>query len=148
MKRYKLLILFLGLVVVGMAIRYILGEDSALWTFWNVLDVASAVALAVLAALAYREMIRDEDEVRLFFNVNGNKVDTHLSLLRKDCTRSEIIGVLGMMQRRTKERFIYDARHLPDLLKEINRVQKGSRKALYIPLTPEEFDQFVLNEKR
>ncbi|MCF6201100.1 MAG: hypothetical protein L3J42_03065 [Hydrogenimonas sp.] len=146
MKSFNLTIaIFVLLTIVGLAIRYGLGADSALWSFWSNLDISFAVALGVLAFLAYRDMLHDEDEVRLFFDVEGRKVDTGLCLLRKDCTRSEIIGVLGMMQRRTKERFAYDAKHLRGLLNELNRVQKGKESRLYIPLSKEEFEQFALS---
>jgi len=138
------LYIFLVLVCLGLAIRYIAGTNSALWQIWSSIDVASAVALAALAFFAYRQMLRDDDEVRIMFEVNGKRHDTGLCLLRKDCTRSEIIGVLGMMQRRTKERFAYDPAHLHDLLNELNRVQKGKAKELAVPLSQEEFEQFVL----
>jgi len=80
--------------------------------------VAFAVALGVLAFFAYREMVHGEDEVRLFFDVAGAKepIDTGLSLLRRDCSRGEVIGVLGMMQRRTEKRFVYNPTHLKQLL--------------------------------
>ncbi len=141
------LYLFLILVLLGLTIRYIAGKNSELWQIWSSVDVTSAVALAALAFFAYRQMLRDDDEVRIMLEVDGKRHDTGLCLLRKDCTRSEIIGVLGMMQRRTKERFMYDPVHLHDLLNELNRVQKGKAKELAVPLSQEEFEQFVLAQK-
>jgi hypothetical protein len=121
------------------------GKDGIVWNFWANLDVSFAVALGVLAFIAYGDMVRDEDEVRLYFKLpNGERHDTGLSLLRKDCTRSEIIGVLGMMQRRSDVRFHYASEHLHDLLEELNRVQKGKSTEIYIPIDEEEFKQFKL----
>ncbi len=142
------LYIFVALVIVGLAIRYIAGADSLLWEIWSSLDIASAVALATLAFLAYRQMLRDDDEIRIMLEVDGIRHDTDLCLLRKDCTRSEVIGVLGMMQRRTEKRFIYDAEHLHDLLNELNRVQKGNAKELAVPLNQGEFEQFALAQNK
>jgi len=144
MKRYMVLTAFMLLTLIGLVLFYGFGSKSRVWSFWSALDVSFAVALGMLAFVAYRNMIRDEDEVRLYFDTGKQQVDTGLCLLRKDCTRGEIIGVLGMMQRKTDRRFHYDAVHLHDLLNEINKVQKGSQKKLFIPLDEVEFEQFVL----
>jgi hypothetical protein len=147
-QRYRLLVIFGALFVVGLFVRYGLGEGSVLWSFWSAVDVSFAVALGVLAFMAYREMIRDEDEVRLWFDVEGRRVDTGLCLLRRDCTRSEVIGVLGMMQKRSESRFRYGPEHLHDLLERLNAVRRGEATALYIPLSREEYEQFKLSEEK
>jgi hypothetical protein len=142
-RKWSVLILFVLLTLLGLAIRYIFPGTEGLWDFWSNLDISFAVALGVLAFIAYRDMVRDEDEVRLYFKLpDGSTYDTGLCLLRKDCTRSEVIGVLGMMQRRTSDRFHYASEHLHDLLEELNEVQKGDRTGLYIPIAEEEFEQF------
>jgi predicted membrane channel-forming protein YqfA (hemolysin III family) len=143
-KKWRVLFLFVGLSVFGTFLRYVFSsEEGTLWQLWSSLDVSFAVALGVLAFIAYRDMVRDDDEIRLYFKLpDGTTYDTGLCLLRKDCTRSEVIGVLGMMQRRTSERFHYASEHLHDLLEELNSVQKGRRTELYIPIDEEEFEQF------
>jgi len=148
LKRYRLLVVFAVLFILGLLIRYLFGEKSSLWSFWSAVDVSFAVALGVLAFMAYREMIRDEDEVRLWFDVEGRQIDTGLCLLRRDCTRSEIVGVLGMMQTKTDQRFHYGPEHLYELLDRVNEVRKGKKKDFYIPLSREEYEQFRLSEER
>jgi len=149
-KHHWTLWLFVTLTLVGLVLYYWVGPRSAIWSFWSAVDVSFAVALGVLAFFAYREMVRGEDEVRLFFDVEGlpEPVDTGLSLLRRDCSRGEVIGVLGMMQRRTEQRFVYDPAHLGELLQEINRVQKGKEERLLIPISQKEFEQFALSKER
>jgi hypothetical protein len=144
LKKWGSLIFFVALTLVGVILRYAFGDQSELWSLWGTIDVSFAVSLGILAFFAYRNMVHDEDEVGLYFDVNGTLHDTGLRLLRKDCTRSEIIGVLGMMQRRTKERFNYDSKHLRDLLNEVNRVQKGRAKTFHVPIAQEEYEQFVV----
>jgi len=144
LQRYGVLIVFAVLFVVGLFIRYGMGEESALWGIWSAIDVSFAVVLGILAYIAYSNIVRAEDQVRLVFNVDNQKeVDTGLCLLRKNCTRSEVIGVLSMMQRNTKE-LQYNATHLHDLLQEINNVQVGSSRKLRIIINQDEFNQFEM----
>ena len=145
-QRYSALIWFIGLSIFGLLIRYLLGEDSVLWDIWSAIDTASAVALAVLAFVAYRDIVRDDDEVQLLFNIEGKKVDTGLCLLRKDCTRGEVIGVISMLARVTDAPFKYNALHIHDLLDEINQVQKGTNEKLYIVISKDEFAQFKMSK--
>ena len=144
LQRYGVLIVFAVLFVVGLLIRYLMGESSTLWGIWNAIDVSFAVVLGILAYIAYRNIVRAEDQVRLVFNVDNEKeVDTGLCLLRKNCTRSEVIGVIRMMQRKSKE-LHYDASHLHDLLEEINQIQTGTKGKLRIIITKDELTQFEI----
>jgi hypothetical protein len=129
-------------VLIGLIARWYSGEKGELWIVWSVIDVSFAVALGILAFMAYLEMSRDEDEVELRFDVEGEIKSTGLKLLRKDCTRGEIVGVLGMMQTKTDRRFNYGKKHLRDLLEEVNRVQRGNKKTFDIPLSKKEYEQF------
>jgi len=144
LKRYQVLILFIALWIVGLFLRYVVGEQSFLWHLWGTVDVAFAVSLGVMAFLAYLEFIKSEDEIKIYFTVEGKRHDTGLSLLRKDCTRGEILGVLGMMQRTTKERFSFDSKELPILLKEVQEVQKGNKNSFELRMNRDELEQFVI----
>jgi hypothetical protein len=144
LKHNLVLILFVTLWLMGLLIRYVAGEQSFLWNLWSTVDVAFAVALGVMAFLAYREFIKSEDEVKIYFKVEGKRYDTGLSLLRKDCTRGEILGVLGMMQRTTKERFSFDSKELSILLKEVQEVQKGVKDNFELSMSRDELEQFVI----
>ena len=140
------MIIYVGLFIIGLVIRYGCGVNSDAWNLWGTLDVSSAVSLAVLAFLAYRDMMRDEDEVSLLFQVNGERVyDTGFSLLRKDCTRAEIIGLLGMIQTDTGSRFRYntDPNRVKELLLNVNEVRKGKARKIIIKLSKEEARQFI-----
>ena len=142
--RYKVLTVFMGVGILGLLIRYVTGEQSWLWNFWGAIDIAFAVALGVMAFLAYMAFIKSENEIKIYFKVENELKDTGLSLLRKDCTRGEILGILGMMQRTTKERFSFDSKELPLLLKEVQEVQKGNKDRFEVSMTLSEFKQFVI----
>ena len=142
--QYKILLIFISLFIFGLFIRYFFGEDSLFWDIWSNIDVSFAVALGVLAFLAYKEMIKEEDEIELVFNVDGDLRSSGIKLLRKDCTRGEIVGVLGMMQKDTGKRFKITPSKLKHLLNEINKVQKENKNTIIIDMTQDEFEQFAI----
>jgi len=144
-QKYGGLLLFSALFGIGLFIRYTFGTQSTLWDLWNTVDISFAVALGILAFIAYRDIVREKDQIRLIFDVQGESpVDTGLCLLRKDCTRSEVIGVIKMLKK-SDAPLQYDVKHLHTLLNELNRVQSGKAGKLYIPIHPEEMAQFDLH---
>jgi len=145
-QRYIILVIFVSITLFGIVVRYMGDAKSALWQFWGVVDTASAVALSILAFMGYREYIKSEDEIKIYFNVEGKVEDTGLSLLRKDCTRGEIVGLLEMMQTHTKERFHFDSQGLSILLDEVQKIQKAQKDIFVIPLTQKEFEQFTISK--
>jgi hypothetical protein len=146
MKFNTLLLVFIAITIIGVIAR-LLGEGSLLWEIYGTLDTASAVALSVLAFLGYMEYTRLEDKIKVFFDVDGEKIDTGLSLLRKDCTRSEIFGLLGMIQKDAKKRFEVAFMKDLSLLDSLQKIQKGKKNSFIIPLSKEELSQFTLPQK-
>lgn len=144
--RYFVLLVFVMVTVVGLLIGYVSNHNSWLWKFWETVDVAFDVALGVMAFVAYKEFIRSEDEIKIYFNVEGQEIETGLSLLRKDCSRGEILGILGMMQKETKKRFSLETRRVPVLLKELQEIQKGNAHKIVVDMTQEEFKQYDLKQ--
>lgn len=143
-KRYSVLIVFVVLTMVGLMIRYGVGIESWLWDFWGIIDVSFAVALGVLAFLGYRELISSEDEISIIFKVENEEIDTGLRLLRKDCTRSEINGILTMPLK--DEIHFHTLAYMKDsrLLISLNNIQKGKDREFIIPINSKELEQFNL----
>ncbi len=143
--KYGILILFSTIFIIGIIIRYTLGDNSTLWNIWGAIDISFAVALGILAFIAYRDFVHEKDLVRLIFHVDGKKdIDTGLCFLRKNCTRSEVIGLVEMIKT-TKEPLEYDVSNLHKLLDEINQVQSGKAGKLYIPIKESEIKQFKIS---
>ena len=143
-ERYLVLIVFVGVWLVGLAIRYGLGAEHWLWDLWGTVDVAFAVSLGLLAFMAYLEFIKAEDEVHIYFEVDGELTDTRLSLLRKDFTRGEILGVLGMIQKDTVSRYSIGYMKKREFLQRLHAIQKGRDKKFVMPMSAEEFEQFEI----
>jgi len=141
-QRYSALIWFIGLFILGLVIRYLFGENSTFWNIWSTIDIAFAVALGILAFIAYYDLVHDEDEIQLVFNVEGKEIYSQLCLLRKNCTLLEVINVLNMLERTTKDPFQYNTLTLHQLLDEINLTQKSGKQKLKIPMTKDKFKEF------
>jgi len=144
-KRYLVIIVPFIVWVIGMLIYYIAGEESWIWKLWGTMDVAFAVVLGLMAFLAYKDYIRTEDEIKLLFKVDNTETDTGLKLLRKNCTRSEILGVLGMIQKDPKDRFNIKYMKNKKFLEDLNKLQKGNDKKFVLLMTEEEFGNFDIN---
>ena len=147
MRFFNILTLYLIIFALGIA-AYFLQEAKIvkhIWDYWGVIDTSSAVALALLAVLAYWEYLKGEDKIKIYFLVDGKKIDTKLSLLRKDFSRSELMGILGMIQIEQDKRFKIGYFQNPAILEEIQKIQKGKGEEFIIELKQEEFEKFNLS---
>jgi len=144
LKRNMVLIVFVSMTLLGVGIGYFDDGKSWLWKFWGTIDISFSVALGIMAFLAYKEFIQSEDEIKIYFDVEGQEVDTGLSLLRKDCSRGEILGILGMIQQESKKRFSLETKRVPILLKELQDIQKGNENKIVVEMNQEEFEQYDL----
>jgi len=143
-KRYKTLILYIGIGVVCLVLfwKYGYNQQTSPWDFVGALDSATAVALAFLAFMSYLEYIKSEDKIRIFFQIDGEEIDTGLSVMRKHLTRSELFGLLRMIHKTQGNYKIHAINADPNFLNEIYKVSLGSSKKLVIPLFPHELEQF------
>jgi len=141
-ERYRVLIIFVSLTVVG-GVTHVFSTTNGAWLkLWGALDVSFAVSMGIIAFMAYLEFIRAEDEIKIYFEVDKKLHDTGLSLLRKDCTRSEINGILTMPLR-DGVRF-HELKYMKnrELLQELQAIQKGKKDRLVMPMSAVEFEQF------
>jgi len=125
----KMLAIYLAVIIAGAVAA---GFFPTLWHWFGILDTASAVALAILAFFGYLEFVRSEDAIKIYFDTDDREIDTHLSILRKNFTRGELMGVLGMIQKDTKTRFEIQSLKDISILEEIQKVQKSTRKSFHL----------------
>jgi len=139
---YNVLGLFIVLSFAGVATFFFFGEESRIWQLWQVVDTSFAIALGVLAFFSYKEFMLSKDEIKIYFKIGNEMIDTGLSLLRKDFSRSEVLGILGMIQRHPKERFDLHASREQWFLEDIQAIQKGKKKIFVLSMSKDEFIQF------
>jgi len=154
--KYKELLIFilvtLMVAIIGIFFHF---EKSNIWSFFEVIDTSTAVALSVLAFLAYKKYIKEEDEIELkiaiyqkdrydkpikiidFSEIAGNKI----KILRKEVSRGEILGLLGMFQKDTGKRYtLSDNVLILLLLDELKQIQKGNKKECIIPILQKDYE--------
>ena len=133
------LIVYIGILVAGIITKFYFSE---VWKWFSLLDTSSAVALSLLAGWGYIEYIKNEQEIKIFFDVDGQKIDTRLSILRKNFSRAEIQGLLRMIS--TDPRGGYEIRYIKDpaILVKIHKIQKGKGKEFLVKMTKDELKQF------
>lgn len=148
--KYKELAIYVGVFIAGIVVFIIHNstpdESLDLWSWWGAFDTASAVALAVLAFMTYLEYQKNEDEIKIIFDVEGDRKDTGLSLLRKEFNRAELKGILGMIRKNQKKPYeIEYEKNIKKFLKDIQDIQKGKTDEFIIKLTKDELEQFDLS---
>lgn len=145
---FNALSIYIGMIVLGI-VAYLMqeyGYIKHIWDIWGVIDTSSAVALALLAAVAYYEYIKGDDVIKIYFQTGNKKIDTKLSLLRKEFSRSELLGLLGMVQKDQKERYKLAYFQNPEILKEIQKIQKGDGKEFIIKIEDDEKENFNITD--
>ncbi len=121
-------------------------SDNYIWGVIVTLDTATAIALAILAVLAYIDYAKGEDEIPVILSVDGKEVkESKLKLLRKYTTRNEVLGILGMIQNDSTGRFDFKYLSNFEFLEQINDVQRGDRDKVIIKLTKKEFIKYFSN---
>ena len=129
---------FLGVADWGVITHEVLHDGGslkrALEQLIGALDAGSAVALAVLAYLAYQEMRHDDDWITVVIHYPDGreplKVDN--AFQREDCSRSELQGILGVVHGSGRYEIAYMSS--AELRAEIKRVKTSTAQELIIPL--------------
>ena len=143
--KYKELAIYVGVFLLGIVVFILSKLKLDLWDIWEAIDTSSAVALAVLAGITYYQYQKNEDEIKIIFDVEGDRKDVGLSLLRKDFSRSELNGLLRSLLKDQRQFKIESFKNIPELLKDIQQIQKGEGDEFIIKLTKGELEQFDLS---
>jgi hypothetical protein len=129
-------------------------REDLMGNFFNlvgqVADLAGAVggvfaAFGVLRLMAAERRLKERVEVVLKLQGDGKSIILPLELLRRDVSRAELLGRLGMLPMREKgSRFSIRAIASPAIIRELNAVVEGKSSTIVIPVTGEEIEQFDL----
>ncbi len=112
-------------------------------------DLAGFVSLivAVMVWLKLKALDRLNEEISVTLVLEGGKKEVSLPLVmtRKDITRAELLGRLGMLPMVEKGKR-FSIRHLstPEFFRSLNDVAANKTDILTIPCSEEEINQFDL----
>ena len=102
---------------------------------------------ATLAWLKLRALDRLDEPVAVFLSLTSGeqKIELPLQMRRRDLTRAEFLGRMGMIPMKEKgKRFALRYLFTPEFISGINEVADGKTSVLEIPCSKEEIDQFDL----
>ncbi|MFH1235936.1 MAG: hypothetical protein V1685_03285 [Parcubacteria group bacterium] len=116
----------------------------------HVSNMAGAIG-GIVAAIGVAKMLASQRkqagkvEVRLVLPGEDRSVVLPLELLRRDVSRAELLGRIGMLPMRNKgARFSIRAFSTSAFMRALNEVVEGQTSTLQIPATSEELEQFEL----
>lgn len=121
--------------------------ESALSWAANLLQVAGAVFAALVWFNQRRaERVANESvSVLLTLEEAREEIPLPLEIIRRDVSRAEILGRIGMLPMKTKgSRFSLRALSSPSFMRAMNDVVAGHSTTLRVPCTQEELEQFEL----
>lgn len=110
----------------------------------NIFDFVGGLA-AVWVFFKIRALDRLNEPVSVFLSLTSGekKIALPLEMRRRDLSRAEILGRLGMVPMKTTgARFALRHLSTPDFIRSINEVIDRKSKELVIPCSEKEFDQF------
>lgn len=101
-------------------------------------------AIGVLRMLATQKRALEHVKVALQLEGEDRTVNLPLEMLRKDISRAELLGRLGMALKNQGQRFSLRAMSTPAFMRLVNEVVEGKTSTLVIPCTKEEIEQFAV----
>ena len=126
------LLVFIVITLVGFMSIVIMGEKFWLSKIYAALDVASAVALAVLAFMVYFKYGKQLQSISIFIEKNNKKSELPVKILRKNFTRSEFFGILRALDTGSEFKIAYLSEKI--FYKDLENVQNGKKDSLVIQL--------------
>jgi len=143
-------------IIMGIGLMNFSFKEKGIWDFFQVVDTATAITLAVLAGIAYWEYMKGEKKIKIYFKIytNDNKFyikpvkykNYEFSLPRKNVTRSEILGLLGMIKDNSEHRFNISTDYLEEFFENLDKVQKGDME-MFVPLSQSDYSKYFEGEK-
>ncbi|MGD9596463.1 hypothetical protein [Wolinella succinogenes] len=86
---------------------------------------------------------RQNQKIQIYFLLGGKEIFLeNLSIIRRHITRSEILGMLGVIQKNSKERYNIEYLSEAKFFEDLYELQKGGSKKLLIKVTADELEQF------
>ena len=132
------LLVFIIITTVGFISIIYMGDKFWLSKIYAALDVASAVALAVLAFMIYFKYGKQLQPIAIIVEQNNEKSELPIKVLRKNFTRSELFGLLGALDKNSNFKIHYTSSI--EFFKDIEDIQEGKKDTLLLKMT--ESDRF------
>lgn len=88
---------------------------------------------------------RQNQQIQIYFLSDNKEIFLeNISIIRKHITRSEILGMLGVIQKNSKERYNIEYLSEAKFFENLYRIQKGASQKLIIEVSADELLQFSI----
>ena len=111
--------------------------------WWTFIDALITLFTLWLVFWNYHKNRKNEDEIEVYFDVDGKKEKLTTYLLRKHISRAEIQGILRTKLKKGQKVFDIEYLSNPQYSKDVFQIQKGDKDDLIIKLTKEEREDFL-----
>ena len=111
---------------------------------WGFIDalITIATVLGVFYGL-YKNWLQSQEVALYFKTEDGKKKKLPITLIRKNVTRSEVSGLLGMLQKNSKDRHNIHFMTTEEYFKRLHTIQNENIKELIIDVSDDEIKQFI-----
>lgn len=109
----------------------------------DILDKITIVFGFVTMLAVFYNQYRQNQKIQIYFLLDGKEIFLdNISIIRKHITRSEILGMLGVIQKNSKERYNIDYLSESKFFEDLYEIQRGGSQKLVIKVSADEFEQF------
>lgn len=109
----------------------------------DVLDKITIVFAFFTMLAVFYNYYRQNQKIQIYFLIDGKEIFLeNISIIRKHITRSEILGMLGVIQKNSKERYNIEYLGETKFFEDLYAIQKGSSHKLVIEISEDELKQF------
>jgi len=112
---------------------------------WSVIDAFITIVTVLGVLYALYKHYRQSQPIKLLFKVvdkNDKLIDIPLSLTRRNVTRAELTGLMGMIQKDSTKRHNIVYTSNDNYLQSIYSIQNAKSSQLIINITSKELEQF------
>lgn len=111
-------------------------------SFLDTVTIFFAFFAMLAAGKNYLNDRKQLQEVQICFNHMGQKLPLDLGIMRKHISRAEVMGILGVIQKDSRDKYNIDYLSTPEFMENIFRIQKGELDEILIEVSSKELEQF------
>jgi len=120
-------------------------EPTIQYLDWFTIIVASIAAVA--SGFNWWKNKKQLQKIKIYFQTPNEKIYLeNFDITRKTVTRSELMGILGIIQKDSKERYNIEYLGTKEFFQNLYDVQNSKKDELTIEITPDELKQFNINK--
>lgn len=109
----------------------------------DTLDKITIVFAFFMMLAVFYNYYRQNQKIQIYFLIGGKEIFLeNISIIRKHITRSEILGMLGVIQKNSKERYNIEYLSETKFFEDLYAIQKGGSQKLFIEVSTDELEQF------